>query len=256
MTETLTQLHKTRIEMGSLRQVLEIISLRTETAPIPMQVPLAVDSSNEPVALFPVTVDPMKLNTFVVQLSDEYYLEMTAKEVERRLNEKIKNLEAKEKTLLDKIKNTTNEAKHNIEGDVRNITEFITEEEYQQMQQKKRPVQKTKEVDYQKEREYINELASLERELERSGKLEYVEKVGTTEEIEEIPESEFSEMPGVKATIVERKKDKKQPTHEEKPNIPLTKSNDIVERKKEKKNLSQDNNPPKRVSLFKQRMGK
>ena len=61
-----------------------------------------------------MTIQPVNLNNFIVELSSEYYLEMSAKEVEKRLNDKIKELEKQEKELEDTLKNHSEEAQKEL----------------------------------------------------------------------------------------------------------------------------------------------
>ena len=149
----------------------------------------------------------------------------------------------------EKLKKVSEEAQNELEGDVRNITEFMTEEEYQQMKRKEKEKKVvSKKIDYEKEKQRLHELELLEAELERSGKLEFIHQEDLYKESEEIPETEFVEMPALKSTITERKKEN------------INKPSIQKEKKEHKKSIqhedSLDENPPKKVSLFKQRMKK
>ena len=210
INKTIEELHYLRLKIGNIRQVLEIISLRVESQPIPFYAPLAENPDCEPVALFPMTIQPVNLNNFIVELSSEYYLEMSAKEVEKRLNDKIKELEKQEKMLEDTLKNHSEEAQKELEGDVRNITEFMTDEEYEKMKQKPKEKNQPRKIDYEAERKQMEIWAKEEEELEKAGKLTYFDLRSSRRNVDEIPMTEFTEMPAVKSTIVERKKENKE----------------------------------------------
>ena len=302
VNKTIEQLHYLRLRIGNIRQVLEIISLRVESQPIPFYAPLSENPECEPVALFPMTIQPTQMNNFIVELSSEYFMEMSAKEVEKRLNDKIKELEKQEKELEDTLKKTSDrvkelvrehvkktseEAQKELEGDVRNITEFMTEEEYQEMKKKPKEQRQISKIDYQAEYKRIAELVKEEEELEKQGRLEYFDAHTSKRVNDSIPLSEFGEMPAVKSTIVERKKDNNE-MKETKQTKEIKEINECKEKKEIKETTPIGNNaftggigerkktvkkqtmrrseleqqdtiegqPQKKVSLFKQRMGK
>ena len=95
--KAIEELHYLRLRIGNIKQVLEVLSLRLESQPIPFYSPLSESPDCEPVALFPMMIKPTEMNNVVVQLNDEYFIQMSAKEAERHLTQKIKELEEKEK---------------------------------------------------------------------------------------------------------------------------------------------------------------
>ncbi|ELP87784.1 hypothetical protein EIN_411370 [Entamoeba invadens IP1] len=258
MADNVATLHNIRLQIGTVQQVLEVITLRTETAPIPMYAPISSVPEIEPAALIPVTVQPTELNNLLVQLSDEYFVQLTAKETEELLNKKIKTLQLEEEKLVAKMKEDAKTALETVSGDVRNISEFITEDEYQKMKQN-RPVEKTPNIDWAKEKARWDQAVSVEKDLESQGKLQFINKIPEDMTINEIRPEEL-ETPAVKNTIVEHKKSKQSPTqHVQKVVSQPTEIDNvdgIVVRKKGTKDHDQTNQKPKKVSLFKQRQNK
>ncbi|KAL7721672.1 Uncharacterized protein QTN25_001329 [Entamoeba marina] len=247
MSDTFLLLHKTRLHIGHIRQVLEIISLRTESNPIPMYAPISALRNHDPVALLPATISPQNLNTMTVQLNDEYFIELSAKETELRLNEKIKELEKEEEVLVKQLKSESEKAQNELEGDVRNITEYMTEAEYEEMMKSYKPNKGKIEVDWEKEKEFWKKSQELENKLESLGKLEFVDSIHQT--VEEIQENEWSDLPAIKPQIMERKNVKQTQSSP-------TQKNNVIQHDIKEKKTEQPTNKPKKMSLFAQRQKK
>ena len=131
--QQLTELHKLRLKIGTLKQVIELLTFNSETQPVSMFAPIAAEEGLEPVALLPVQVKPESFNNIIYKLNDEYYVNFSVKETSLHLKERLIEYEAQEKYLENTLKQLSMKAKNkltNNEG-VRNISEYMSEEEYQ-----------------------------------------------------------------------------------------------------------------------------